>query len=58
MASSSGSGGKSPQKLREMVKSTKLNKMDVPEEMKANLEKLRALSKDDYNREWNLAISN
>lgn len=47
MASSSGSGGKSPQKLREMVNSTKLNKMDVPEEMKANLEKLRALSKDD-----------
>lgn len=47
MASSSGSGGKSPQKLREMVNSTKLNEMDVPEEMKANLEKLRALSKDD-----------
>lgn len=47
MASSSGSGGKSPKKLREVVNSSKYECMDVPEEMKANLEKLRALSKDD-----------
>lgn len=47
MASSSGSGGRSPKKLREVVNSSKYDSMDVPEEMKANLEKLRALSKDD-----------
>ncbi|XP_068715854.1 coiled-coil domain-containing protein 89-like [Montipora foliosa] len=47
MASSSGSGGKSPSKLREVVNSSKYDCMDLPEELKANLEKLRALSKDD-----------
>ncbi|KAL9966038.1 hypothetical protein ACROYT_G024048 [Oculina patagonica] len=47
MASSSGSGGRSPKKLREVVNSSKFDSVDFPEEMKANLEKLRALSKDD-----------
>lgn len=47
MASSGGSGGRSPQKLRELVNSSKFDSVEFPEEMKANLEKLRALSKDD-----------
>lgn len=47
MASSGGSGGRSPRKLQEVVKSSKFDSVDFPEEMKANLEKLRALSKDD-----------